>query len=98
MLRNEICVFKPALGGEGWGDGVGAYAASQTTVLHMKRLSQTDFRNFMCSLFPKAIIFDPYFCSTVAGVVPCGFYLYVLGIFSLFFVLVPSFHNKRLSV
>ena len=31
-----------------------------------------DFRNFVCSLFPKAIPFDFHFCSTVAGVVPCG--------------------------
>ena len=54
--------------------GAGAYAASQTTVLHMKRLNQTEppiFVNFVCSSFPKAILFYLFY-STVAGVVPCG--------------------------
>ena len=47
-----------------------AYAASQTTVLHMKRhmkrLNQTEspifviLCVFMCSMFPKAILFDIY--------------------------------------
>ena len=39
----------------------GAYPASQTTVLQMKRLNQTefsDFRDFVYSLLPKAILFD----------------------------------------
>ena len=39
------------------------YSASQTTVSHMKRLNQTEstiFVIFMCSLFPKAILFDIY--------------------------------------
>ena len=54
------------MGGGGGKEG-GAYAASQTTVLHMKRLNQTkspifsDFRDLVCSLFPKAILF--YFYS-----------------------------------
>ena len=41
----------------------GAYAASQTTVLHMKRLHQNESPNFvvLCSLFPKAILFYFYF-------------------------------------
>ena len=54
-FENRIPI-KPALG---------AYAASQTTVLHMKRLNQTEseFRDFVCSLFPKANIF--YFSSEV---------------------------------
>ena len=32
----------------------------------------SDFRDFVCSLFPKAIIFWLLFYSTVAGVVLCG--------------------------
>ena len=38
------------------------YAALQTIVLHMKRLNQieSDFRDFVCSLFPKAMLFDFY--------------------------------------
>ena len=40
------------------------YAASQTTVSHMKRINQAEspiFVIFVCSLFPKAILFDCYF-------------------------------------
>ena len=38
---------------------LGAYAASQTTVLHMNTQSNrvSDFRNFVCSLFLNAIFF-----------------------------------------
>ena len=34
------------------------YVASQITVLHRKRLNQTvsDFRDFVCSFFPKAML------------------------------------------
>ena len=31
----------------------------------------SDFPDFVCSLFPKAILFDLFY-STIAGVVPCG--------------------------
>ena len=42
-------------------------------VLHMKRLNQTGsvMRDFMCSLFPKAILYDLFY-SPIAGVVPRG--------------------------
>ena len=45
--------FCCARGGRGGGRGGGAYATSQTTVLHMKRLSQTESPLFMilCVLF-----------------------------------------------
>ena len=45
------------------GFGWGAYAPSQTTVLHIKKLIQTDsdFCDIVCSLFPKAILFDFWF-------------------------------------
>ena len=41
--------LKPALGlgGGGGGRGWGAYATSQTTVLHMNRLNQTEFLVFL---------------------------------------------------
>ena len=39
--------FKPALVPWGGGVGWGAYAASQTIVLHMKRLSQTESPSFV---------------------------------------------------
>ena len=55
------------------GVGVGgAYAAWQTGVAYEETQSNRvyDFRNFVCSLFPKAILF--YFYFIVAGVVPCG--------------------------
>ena len=48
----------------GGAGGGGAYASSQATVVHMKRLNQTEspnFRDFVCSLFPKAILFYFYF-------------------------------------
>ena len=51
-------------GGGGGGAGIGAYAASQTTVLHMKRLNQTVspiFLIFFVFCFSKAIISDVYF-------------------------------------
>ena len=38
-----------------------AYAASQTTVLHIKRLNQTESLIFVIFLFQKAIRFDFYF-------------------------------------
>ena len=43
------------------------YAASQTTLLHIKRLSNrvSDFCYFVCSLFPKATLF--YFYSYVTS-------------------------------
>ena len=39
----------------------------QPTVLHMKRQSNrvSDFRDFLCSLFPKAILFDFYWLAVV---------------------------------
>ena len=59
---------KPALGV--------AYAASQTTVLHMKRLNQTESPIFviLCVyLFPKAILFDFYYIALLSGLfVICG--------------------------
>ena len=42
--------------------------SSYTIILQSNQVS--DFRKFVCSLFPKVILFD--FISTVAGVVPCG--------------------------
>ena len=53
---------------------LGAYAASQTTVLHMKRLNQTESPIFMilCVLCFQRHSFFTLFYSTVAGVVPCG--------------------------
>ena len=45
-LRDErVIPLKPSLGGVGCGGS--AYAASQTTVLHMKRLSQTESSIFV---------------------------------------------------
>ena len=41
-----------------------AYAASQTTVLAYEKTQSnqvSEFRNFVCSLFPKAVLFDFYF-------------------------------------
>ena len=58
------------MGGGGVGD-VWAFAASQTTVLHMKSQTVSDFRDLVCSLFLKAF-FLLLFYSIVAGVVPCG--------------------------
>ena len=61
ILKNRI-PLKPALGG--------AYAASQTTVLHMKRTQSnrvSDFHDFVCSLFPKTILFDSYLKRTLAS-------------------------------
>ena len=51
------------MGGRGWG----AYAASQTGVACEETQSNrvSDFRNFVCSLFPMAILF--YFYFTVGG-------------------------------
>ena len=41
----------------------GAYAASQTSVAYEETQSNrvSDFRDFVCSLFPKAVFFDLYF-------------------------------------
>ena len=67
-----VCVWGG--GGVGWGEGGGAggggaYADSQTTVLHMKKLNQNESPIFviLCSLFPKAILFDFYIT-----LLPCG--------------------------
>ena len=59
--------------GEGEGEGEG-YASSQTTVLHMKRLSQTESPIFviLCVFCFQGNPFLLVFDSTVAGVVPCG--------------------------
>ena len=48
----------------GLGGGGGAYAAPQTTVLHMKRFNQTEspiFVIYVFFVFSKAILFDFYF-------------------------------------
>ena len=60
------CSLKPAL--------VGAYGASQTTVLHRKRLNQTESLIFviLCVLCFKRHFFLLLFHSTVACVVPFG--------------------------
>ena len=45
--------------GRGAGGGGGAYAASQTTLLRTEETQSyrvSDFRDFVCSLFPKAIL------------------------------------------
>ena len=57
-FENQI-PLKPVIAG--WGVG-GGYAASQTTMLHMKRHNNTESPIFVisCSLFPKAILFDFY--------------------------------------
>ena len=39
-LKIKFCL--PGVGGEGGGGGMGAYVATQTTVLHMKRRNQTE--------------------------------------------------------
>ena len=46
----------------------------KTTVLHMKRLNQTESPIFviLCSLFPKAILFDFYFICGVCFVIICS--------------------------
>ena len=80
-FENRIPV-KPELGGGGGKGGRGAYAASQTIVLHMKRLNHTvsDYRDFVCSLFPRAILSD--FCFLVKfdlhffGIIKSKFYLF----------------------
>ena len=54
---------------------VTAHAASQTKVLHMKRLNQTEspiFEIFCVFFVSKGNPFLILFYSTVAGVVPCG--------------------------
>ena len=57
-------MVKSALGGGGGGEGRGAYAASQTyEEIQSNRVS--DFHDFVCSLFPKAILFDCYFTISV---------------------------------
>ena len=64
ILKTEYCLSQH----------YGLYAASQTSVAYEKTQSKrvSDFRDFVCSSFPKAILFDFLFYSTVAGVVPCG--------------------------
>ena len=57
----------------GAGAGAGAYAASQTTMLHMKRLSQTESPIFviLCVLcFQRQSFFEFYFtlCSWCCAV------------------------------
>ena len=51
------------MGGGGVGGGV--RMQPRKLVLLVKRPNQTDFRNFVCSLFPMAILF--YFYFTVGG-------------------------------
>ena len=85
-------------GGAGGGGGCGgAYAASQTTLLYTKKQSNrfSDFRDFVCSLFPKAILFDVYFtlswCCAVwrpYKVSPCIIIVQVIVIF--FGIIEPS--------
>ena len=65
FFENQI-PLKPALvGGGAWGGGGGrgTYAASQTRVLYMRRLNQTESPILVISmrcLFPKTILFDLY--------------------------------------
>ena len=60
-LGGVVCQWGGSGGGGGGGGGGDAYAATQTTLLHMKRLNQTESPIFLCSLFPMAIPFDFYY-------------------------------------
>ena len=62
-----MCARARVCKGGGWG-----YAASQTTMLHMKRLNKTEspiFEIFVCSLFPNAILFYFYDKKSVSEAV-----------------------------
>ena len=57
---------KPALGGI-------CSLANYSVAYEETQLNRvSDFRDFVFSMFPKAILFLLVFYSTVAGVVPCG--------------------------
>ena len=63
------------LGGGGGGGGGGSVCSlANYSVTYEKTQSNlvSDFRDFMCYLFSKAIFFLFLFYSTVAGVVACG--------------------------
>ena len=58
--------LKPALG------GVCSFANYSVAYEETRSNRVSDFRDCVCSLFPKAILVLLLFYSTVAGVVPCG--------------------------
>ena len=64
-FENQIPI-KPVLGG--------VCSLTNYSVAYEETQSNqvSDFRDFVWSLFPKAILFDFFFSSSVAGVVPCG--------------------------
>ena len=69
ILKNQI-PLKPALKGGG-GGSVCSLANYSVAYEETESNRVSDFRDFVCSLFPKAILFYFYY-STVAGVVPYG--------------------------
>ena len=72
-----------------WWGREGAYAASQATLLHMKKLNITNqvsyFHSFVCSVFPKAALLD--FGGPGVSLTLCCFVVYSTRLFLLFLTL-----------